>query len=230
MSLLNIGGLGNITSALIGGTSCIPDLSQYGFSAYGGYRPPQWNSSFLGTEDLVYCKTNIGGLFFDAVISVDTDHTSTVTSYPVQSGANMSDHMYENPVTITMEIAMSDAMDSMVHGQWHNAGEKGVSAYRTLRDLQKSRIPIDVLTRLDRYQNMVIQSIHVNDDSKTLGGLKASVHLQQIITATVSTEKVSARNWTSGGANRRGEIQVEEQGSVISEIMDDGEKGLKDKV
>ena len=215
MSLLNIGGLGNITSALIGGTSCIPDLSQYGFSAYGGYRPPQWNSSFLGTEDLVYCKTNIGGLFFDAVISVDTDHTSTVTYHPVQSGANMSDHMYENPVTITMEIAMSDAMDSMVHGQWHNAGEKGVSAYRALRDLQKSRIPIDVLTRLDR---------------KTLGGLKASVHLQQIITATVSTEKVSARNWTSGGANRRGEIQVEEQGSVISEIMDDGEKGLKDKV
>ena len=29
MSLLNIGGLGNITSALIGGTSCIPDPVSY---------------------------------------------------------------------------------------------------------------------------------------------------------------------------------------------------------
>ena len=127
---------------------------------------------FLGNRRSCILQNKHRRALFDAVISVDTDHTSTVTSHPVQSGANMSDHMYENPVTITMEIAMSDAMDSMVHGQWHNAGEKGVSAYRALRDLQKSRIPIDVLTRLDRYQNMVIQSIHVSDDSKTLGGSK----------------------------------------------------------
>ncbi|MFR8056967.1 MAG: hypothetical protein ACLU45_01765 [Dialister invisus] len=46
--------LGNITSALIGGTSCIPDLSQYGFSAYGGYRPPQWNSSFSWEQKILY--------------------------------------------------------------------------------------------------------------------------------------------------------------------------------
>ncbi|MFR8056966.1 MAG: phage baseplate protein [Dialister invisus] len=100
---------------------------------------------FLGNRRSCILQNKHRRALFDAVISVDTDHTSTVTSHPVQSGANMSDHMYENPVTITMEIAMSDAMDSMVHGQWHNAGEKGVSAYRTLRDLQKSRIPIDVL-------------------------------------------------------------------------------------
>lgn len=56
MSLLNIGGLGNITSALIGGTSCIPDLSQYGFSAYGGYRPPQWSSSFWEQKILYIAK------------------------------------------------------------------------------------------------------------------------------------------------------------------------------
>ena len=172
---------------------------------------------------LVLVKTNIGGLFFDAVLNVSTEHPMTITSHPVQSGANLSDHAFREPVKISMEVAVSDAMDSMVPGQYVGGYTKSTSAYRTLIALQATRTPLRVLTRLNRYDNMLIQSISVNDDVKTLYGLRATVQLQEVMMATVATEKVSARNWTSGGANKKGAIQPQETPtSVGAVILKDG--------
>lgn len=183
--------------------SCLPDWTLY--TRAEGYRPKEWGS--MGISERVYCKTNIGGLFFDAIFSVSTSHTATITSHPVQNGANISDHMFVNPVTINMEIGMSDAMATMVQGQFTSAYSKSVSAYRELVKLQESRQPFTVLTRLNRYENMVIQGINVEDSAQYKNGLRASVNMQQIIMATVATEKVSTRNWTSGKGAKRGEVQ-----------------------
>lgn len=177
------------------------------FPSYQGYRPPQWLGSGTSPAQLALCKTNIGGLFFDAVISVSTEHTATITSHPVQLGANISDHMYLEPISITMEIAMSDAMDSMVYGQWKGGYTKSVSAYRMLCDLQARRIPITVLTRLNKYPNMVIESISVNDDYKSLYGLRATVSLKQVFVAEATTDTVSARRWVTDADANRGEAQ-----------------------
>lgn len=213
MSLSNLPGmtLGNLNSLLIGGTATLPSKEMFMNSILqDGYYPRQWASGTHGMGELIYCKTNIDGLFFDAVLNVSTEHGATVTSHPVQSGANISDHMYLEPVQITMEIGMSDAMASMVRGQWTGASTKSISAYRKLCELQAARIPFTVLTRLNKYPNMVIRSISVNDNANTLYGLRATVNLQQLILASVSTEKVSARGWISGGGANRGEIQPRE--------------------
>ncbi len=170
-----------------------------------GYRPPQWIQ--LQPELLVYIKTNIGGLFFDAVLNTSTESSLTVTSHPVQNGANISDHAYMEPVRLSMEIAMSDAMASMVPGQFYGAYSKSISAYRALVDLQAARTPVRVQTKLNSYENMLITNISVNDDVHTQSGLRATVQLQQILIANVSSEKVSARSWTSGGAANKGPVQ-----------------------
>lgn len=219
--------LGSIKSVIVGDvvnrlglTDSFPDLTEYGFPSYGGYRPRQWGGGGLFPE-MVYCHTNVGGLFFDAVITVDTEHSATITNHPVQWGANISDHMYVNPVTITMEIGMSDAMASMVGGQWSGRDTKSVSAYQKLVDLMEAREPFSVWTRLKHYPNMVIESLSVNDDSTTLYGLRASVTMKQIIMACVATEKVSAREWTSGSEVNKGEVQpVEPPKSVIRSVED----------
>ena len=190
------------------------------FPAYQGYRPPQWLGSGTSPAQLALCKTNIGGLFFDAVISVSTEHTATITSHPVQLGANISDHMYLEPISITMEIAMSDAMDSMVYGQWIGGYTKSVSAYRMLCDLQARRIPITVLTRLNKYPDMVIESISVNDDYKILYGLRATVSLKQVFVAEATTDTVSARSWVTDADANRGEAQPSE---VPTSVIREGE-------
>ena len=210
MSLSNLTGmtLGNLNSLIIGGASTLPskDMALNALMA-DGYYPRQWAAGTHGQGELVYVKSNIAGLFFDAILSVSTEHNANITSHPVQNGANISDHMYMEPVQITMEIGMSDAMASMVRGQWTGGNTKSVSAYRKLCELQEARIPFTVLTRLNQYQNMVIRSISVNDDAGTLYGLRASVSMQQILLANVATEKVSARDWTSGSGTNRGEVQ-----------------------
>ena len=115
--------------------------------------------------------------------------------------------MYLEPISITMEIAMSDAMDSMVYGQWQGGYTKSVSAYRMLCDLQARRIPITVLTRLNQYPDMVIESISVNDDYKSLYGLRATVSLKQVFVAEATTDTVSARSWVTDADANRGEAQ-----------------------
>lgn len=222
--------LGSIQSAVIGGVvsrlglaDSFPDLTEFGFPSYGGYRPRQWGGGLF--PEMVYCRTNVGGLFFDAVLSANTEHSAAITSHPVQWGAHISDHMYINPVTITMDIGMSDAMASMVGGQWSGRDTKSVSAYRKLVDLMEAREPITVWTRLGHYDSMVIESISVMDDSTTLYGLRASVTMKQILMAYVATEKVSAREWTSGGGVNKGEVQPKESPKSVIKGIEDIAKG-----
>lgn len=235
MNLSSLSGIGKITSlfggrlaqaenlyqsillkaGMISGMAGVSSITGLG----GAYRPKEWGSGNI--SELVYCKTNVGGLFFDAVLSVSTEHTAVVTAHPVQTGANISDHMYLEPVKITMEIGMSDAMASMVEGQWTGAYTKSISAYRKLCELQAARIPFTVLTRLNQYENMVIESISVDDSRDTYFGLRASVSLQQIIMASVATEKVSARQWTSGSGASAKEVQpIESQKTSIAAGID----------
>ena len=182
-----------------------------------GYRPLSWGFR-TSAEQLVYIQTNIDGLFFDAIMSTNTQDSLTITSHPVQSGANISDHAFRNPTKISMEIMMSDVMAQRVPGQFTNGaglrgtvlgmlganGSKSVSAYQRLIELQRLRMPFSVKTRLGYYNNMLIESIDVPDDVNTLSGLRCTVNMTEVLIAQVTQEKVSARAWsTSKGKNER---------------------------
>ncbi len=204
---------GDLSMILLGSTTGLSVLEAYdlltGNKAEKGYRPRQWCTGGKDKE-LIYCKSNLNGYFFDAILSTTTSHTATVTSHPIQSGSKVADHMYLEPVTISLEIAMSDVMASMVRGQWSEGSAKSVSCYKKLCELQAMRTPLTILTRLDRYENMVITGITVNDTADTLTGLSADISLQQILVANVSTEKTSARAWTTGTGGGNTEVQPTE--------------------
>ena len=219
---------GDLSMILLGSTTGLSALDLYDEimgTSQSGYRPRQWGIS--GSKELIYCKSNLNGYFFDAILSTTTSHSATVTTHPVQNGANIADHMYMEPVTISLEIAMSDVMASMVHGQWEEGSGKSVSCYKKLCELMEARMPLTLLTRLNRSENMVITNITVNDTADTLYGLSADVSLQQIIMANVSTEKVSARAWTTGAGGGNKEVQPQELSakdheSILKQITGEG--------
>lgn len=63
---------------------------------------------------------------------------------------------------------------------------------------------------------MVIESISVNDDYKSLYGLRATVSLKQVFVAEATTDTVSARSWVTDADTNRGEAQPSEvQTSVL---------------
>jgi len=159
-------------------------------------------------QQLVYVKTNIAGYFFDAVLQTNYTRSLTITSHPVETGAAISDHAYVNPVELTMLIGMSDCMKSIIPGQFVQGDSRSITAFNVLTQLQSQRVPMQVMSRLGLFKNMLIETIAVPDDNLTQYGLKATVTMKEVFVATVKTVKVSARPHVTDSTNR-GTVVVE---------------------
>lgn len=185
------------------------------------WTPPQWNG--LYGKELVFLNTNkshIGGLFFDAIFHEEVTSSIKITDHPVQNGSNIVDHSYVQPTVLTMDIGVSDSMGSIIDGQFAGWYTKSVSAYQLLLELQQSRLPLEVHTRLNHYYNMLIEQITAPDDYKTLHGLKCSVQMKEIFVVDVGTTTVSAREQTTG-SSQGGTAQVtEDNGSALRQAYD----------
>jgi hypothetical protein len=148
----------------------------------GPYRPSQWAQDY---PSYTYIQDSQGNnYFFDAILRTQHETTTRITEHHVQSGGNISDHAYQMPARLTLEIGMSELMDSYEVGSW--ASPKSVSAYQTLLKLQNARLPLIVETRLNLYRNMVIEQITAPDDYRNVTTLKCTVILRQIFTADVA--------------------------------------------
>lgn len=163
----------------------------------GQWRPPQWANNIPSYTML---SASDGGnstyYFFDAVFR--TEHTSElrITEHPVQTGANISDHAYQIPYRLVMQIGMSDTMDSYQAGAWSDTSGKSVAAYQALIGLQQSRALLSITTRLTNYSNMLIESIRSDDTAETQYGLKAIVTFRQVLFATAN-QTTTQRTQTS---------------------------------
>lgn len=152
-------------------------------------------------KELVSIKTNIGSYFFDAYLRLDHVSKLHITEHPVQTGANISDHSYLEPKELTIEVGMTDVAKDIVQGQFSGSWSRSVKAYEILRELQANRIPMQVLTRLGLYKNMLIETLSVPDDYKSLYGLRATVTMKEVLVATTRTVKLSSRPHITDSTN-----------------------------
>ncbi len=142
-------------------------------------------------------SVSIGGLTFDAVLK--TNHTSkvTATTHPVEGGANIVDHAFVDPAEVTIEIGMTDC----------NGVGVSDKMFASLQDLQKARRPVTIQTRFKQYNNMLILSMSVPDDFKTMNALRATLMCREIL--IVGTAAVAV----TGGTNR-GTLQAQKTTSA----------------
>jgi hypothetical protein len=135
---------------------------------------------------------------FDGVLKLEHTQEIELTQHPVQSGSNIADHAFIKPARLTMDVFMSDAMQAFIIGQWSGSASKSVNCYQTILQLELSRTPLTITTRLNTYTNMVIVSIHTPDDYKTKFGLRATITFQQVPMATTATSSASSRPQDTG--------------------------------
>lgn len=147
----------------------------------------------LTQEELVLVNTNIGGWFFDAILRTEHTTSLTITEHPVEDGAAISDHAYVNPAQVIMDIGMTDVAQDIVTGQFSGPAGRSVTAYQLLTELQRTRVPLKVVTRLATYENMLIETIVTSDDQSTQHGLKATITMKEIFVVAVTTVKLSAQ-------------------------------------
>ena len=151
----------------------------------------------LTYDALLYCKTNIGGYFFDGFMQVEHNIELQTTSNPVETGASVVDHAYVKPAELVMKVMMSDVHQSLVPGQFTGASFRSVNAWQLLRKLQSDRIPMSVFTKLGLYTNMLITKLTATDTAETFRALSAEVTLREIPVARVKTVKISSADQTT---------------------------------
>lgn len=193
-----------VANAILAGLS----VSQQLADPSTGYKPVQWGAINNVSQVIYMALYDTAGIptyyFFDAVINTNHNTTRQITEHPVQWGANISDHSYQLPARVEMEIGMSDSMAcfdlspaSLAGGKSFNYltpanSTKTKNAYQAFIDLQKLGSPVVLNTRLNRYENMVIESISTSDNYRTQNALKCTIAFKEVFIGKTGAIKRSA--------------------------------------
>jgi hypothetical protein len=138
-------------------------------------------------------------LYFDLAFSDGAKHTSEITKYPVEQGANVADHVRVQPLTLAASVFISNTpIDDLpdhsraktvvkapltgspllkVQGatvaQFTDTvwydGDFIAGTYAQLRDLHDQHTLLTVTTPIKSYQNMIITSVSLQRDKDNSG-------------------------------------------------------------
>ena len=132
--------------------------------------------------------------FFDAVMRAEHAEEVVMTHHPVQNGASITDHAYAAPARLVLEVGFSDLQDSFVAEQYSGGSQsKSVNAYAQFKQIKDLRLPCQVATRLQQYDNMVIEQLLAPETNAQVASATMVIRFLQIIVATVDSQAVSAR-------------------------------------
>ena len=155
------------------------------------------------------------------VISEKHSDSSEITEHPVQvpggEGFTVSDHTFDRPSEVTMEIGFAgggsliDGFDTSSMFDISTGLKLGSSPreiYQQLLDLRASKKPFDVITGKRDYKNMLIRAIEVTTDNTSENVLMVVLTLRQVIivetkkTAVAPVENQKLPEATGGTENR----------------------------
>jgi len=203
-------------------------------STTDAYRPADWGNYGSDEDQMIYLAPNISeveevlvgrnretyevtvGYYFDAFTKENHVGSVRVTEHPVQGGSNISDHAYNLPDKLTIEVLVSDSVQSIVSGQFSGGGTKSISAYEMLRNLKEKRALVSVRTRLHYYTNMIIENMSVSDDYKSANSLRCTVSLRQVMMAVVPVEYVTLTKRQAVVETNKGTKSATDGQSILS--------------
>lgn len=202
-------------------------------SATDAYRPADWGNYGSDEDQMIYLAPNISeveertgeigetyevtvGYYFDAFTKENHVGSVRVTEHPVQGGSNISDHAYNLPDKLTIEVLVSDSVQPIVSGQFASGKTKSISAYEVLRKLKEKRVLVSVRTRLHYYTNMIIENMSVSDDYKSANSLRCTVSLRQVMMAVVPVEYVTLTKRQAVVETNKGTKSATDGQSILS--------------
>jgi len=137
----------------------------------------------MSIAQLIFKKGNfIDKIEFDAVITEGATATARLTENPVESGANINDHIIIEPMTFTVEGVVSNSASSLGLGiVYSQFNDRAKEAWNDLLELQITREPFTLVQGLKEYNNVVILSLSENQNKETANGLFFTATMKEII-------------------------------------------------
>ena len=118
----------------------------------------------------------------DAVIDEEHEDVTTMTDQPVEAGATITDHAYDEPSELGLTYAWS--MGSPQNTQQDPSFLKDL--YQQFLALKANRTLLTVYTGKRQYTSMLIARIQITTDVENENSITIRLGLRQIIIATTS--------------------------------------------
>jgi len=121
---------------------------------------------------------------FRATVTIEEIATDTleITQHPVQQGASITDHAYNMPATVSVQVMFSADTAPLSE------------TYTKLRLLQSNREPFTLVTGKRTYRNMLIKSLGQTNDSATENILSVRMDLQEVFITALTVVSVPERS------------------------------------
>ena len=148
-------------------------------------------------QSLFGTNRSIGTFVVNVTLNEETTDTLTVTKQPVQKGTPITDHSYQEPTVLSMNILQQNNTGLIPNttdllGNFGAAGSNGLAQiYKKFQDLQSSRIPFTVTTIKRVYENMLMTSLRCTTDKNTENILSLGLSFQQVTFVDVGTAQIS---------------------------------------
>lgn len=130
----------------------------------------------------------INGIALDIVVSETPDYSSEITSYPVEDGEDISDHVHNLPVGVSIEAVINAIPFGL-------ASERGddplVEVRAALTELRAKRQPFKYEGLFHVYESMIFESISFPRDASTGNSLRISATMRRV--NTVELVRVASR-------------------------------------
>lgn len=174
------------------------------------------------------CLRFIGAI--PVTIVTDEEHVNEIgiTSLPVEFGADITDHAYIQPKTVTLKGMIGTGTPGIV-GSFITA-----ASYQALVAYQKLRTPFTLVTGLSVDSNMLIESITVPRNSDNAGVLEFTIKLKQVLivgsgfnASTIGAiaggqaASLAASTLAAGITARRGSPTVKRGDNVVKDASTD---------
>lgn len=179
-------------------------------------------------------QATIGQILVDVVSRLNPSEPLKVTSHPVEDGSVISEHIAEDPKTLTLDVTFTDDEYSIPVGQDVTDVVGGVTTAADKRDavkkLRDTRQIITVETMRDHYPNMVLLEIQEDVTPQNASAFQATLVFQQVRLSTTGTaslpvDKLKKKTQTKKDAGLNQAPQSDE-GTQATEELSQADKDV----
>lgn len=133
----------------------------------------------------MFVSRSIGGFTADVTIDEDAVDELAITDFPVEQGADITDHSFVRPSRIKIQVGYSNSSQN-------SGGDPNyaTNVYAQFLALLQSRQLFDVVTGKRSYTSMLMERLTQHTDQKVENALLMTVECRQVILTSTQTVSV----------------------------------------
>jgi hypothetical protein len=170
----------------------------------------------------------IGGIVVDCFVRESHQSRIKLTEFPIEVGANINDHAIILPKELEIQGVISNIPSNYFFSKTSSndfaAGSslsRSASGFNLLLQLQQDREPINVVTGLRLYRNMVIVDIYADQTKETSGGAYFTCRFKEAIIISNTYTKIPSGQFRNGSTREQNSSTEERGRQQANEIPPD---------